>query len=943
MKSNYLKKPFIIVPALLVLLFLAGLIGTPYLIDMGLERWLASQGPEIGQVENIDFNPFSGRLAMDNLVVETKTGRTLNVSHAELTFSWKQLFKKQLYLKELVLQDTFLVIDRLEGTGFRVGGLILRELIGAKGKSDTPGWDVGIGRFVLQNARFDYDTPELTATYVVDRYTLTGLETWNKKKPVEMELVGRVNESPVHIRAEVKPLDEVKTWKGSIIFENGSLELISKVRGLQEYAPSGTINIDMQLDAQMQKDGAIIFDADGAVGLDKLQIQHEGYGLQQENIAWQGRISGKKTAGQVLAINFDGKLAGSGMALENSGKSLQQQLVAFNWDGKAGFSQQVEAKNSIFDAEGDVTLNILQIQHEGYGLQQENIAWQGSIAGSIAAGQQLALEVDGQLTGKNLSLDSRVNSLQLLLGAFNWQGKAGLSQMEDSLGVTMESELNGDDALVNDEQNNVRLLGLEKFSIAGIEIAGLDDIRVSRVDLQNMRLVEKKKSAVQEAKKGVAPLLQTASVAISTTRLAAGNDLSIGDIKLQDLEAFVLRDKEGKWQLVPSLPGGRQEAALQQAVKEDAEIVAREAGPIKIRLDNLEVGGKSSVRFEDESLRQPFRTIFHIRELQVADINTAEALTPARFILKGQVSDYGTVAFDGAVKPAENPLTLDLKGKIGALDMPPFTSYTGRTIGYNVTSGQMDADIIMKIDKGKLDGDFALRMRNLKMVRLATDKVPEIDNQLDVPLETALSMLRDKKDEIKIDLKLQGDITKPEFGIQDAINQALATAMKFAAVNYLKYTLQPFGTYIALAEVVGKAGKEMAKVRLDPITFPAAEIVLDETAIQYLTKVKEVLTNRPKLRIELCGKAVVKDRVVLLERLQAAKKKEEEKGGKAGTSAEEIAVSDEILLDFAKQRAELVKESLVKEHGIAHERIYLCLPDIDETPEKSPYVELLLD
>jgi hypothetical protein len=104
-----------------------------------------------------------------------------------------------------------------------------------------------------------------------------------------------------------------------------------------------------------------------------------------------------------------------------------------------------------------------------------------------------------------------------------------------------------------------------------------------------------------------------------------------------------------------------------------------------------------------------------------------------------------------------------------------------------------------------------------------------------------------------------------------------------------------------------------------------------------------VLTNRPKLRIELCGKAVVKDRVVLLERLQAAKKKEEEKGGKPGTPAEEIAVSDEILLDFAKQRAELVKESLVKEHGIAHERIYLCLPDIDETPEKSPYVELLLD
>ena len=65
MKYDFFKKPLIIVPALIVVLFLAGLIGTPYLIDMGIERWISSRGPEIGKVENIDFNPFSGRLSMD--------------------------------------------------------------------------------------------------------------------------------------------------------------------------------------------------------------------------------------------------------------------------------------------------------------------------------------------------------------------------------------------------------------------------------------------------------------------------------------------------------------------------------------------------------------------------------------------------------------------------------------------------------------------------------------------------------------------------------------------------------------------------------------------------------------------------------------------------------------------------------------------------------------
>jgi hypothetical protein len=76
MKFDFFKKTLIITLALIVGFFLAVLIGTPYLIDMGLERWIASQGPEIGKVDNIDFNPFSGRLSMDNLVVETKGGRT---------------------------------------------------------------------------------------------------------------------------------------------------------------------------------------------------------------------------------------------------------------------------------------------------------------------------------------------------------------------------------------------------------------------------------------------------------------------------------------------------------------------------------------------------------------------------------------------------------------------------------------------------------------------------------------------------------------------------------------------------------------------------------------------------------------------------------------------------------------------------------------------------
>jgi hypothetical protein len=133
-------------------------------------------------------------------------------------------------------------------------------------------------------------------------------------------------------------------------------------------------------------------------------------------------------------------------------------------------------------------------------------------------------------------------------------------------------------------------------------------------------------------------------------------------------------------------------------------------------------------------------------------------------------------------------------------------------------------------------------------------------------------------------------------------------------------------------------------IQLDPVQFRAAEISLDETAKQYLEKIAVILNDRPKLKLEVCGKAVGKDRAVLLEkRTQAKKDAEQKKGAPIEVSEKDMTVPDTVLEDFARERAKLVKDALVNDHGISHDKIFLCLPAIDETPDKSPSVELFLD
>ncbi|MBW2501940.1 MAG: hypothetical protein JRD39_03265 [Deltaproteobacteria bacterium] len=90
--------------------------------------------------------------------------------------------------------------------------------------------------------------------------------------------------------------------------------------------------------------------------------------------------------------------------------------------------------------------------------------------------------------------------------------------------------------------------------------------------------------------------------------------------------------------------------------------------------------------------------------------------------------------------------------------------------------------------------------------------------------------------------------------------------------------------------------------------------------------------------------AAAKDRTALVGQVAAAREKEAGKNGrKGGAAAEEIVISDERLHELAAERAKLAKEAMITKHAIAHERIFLCHPEIDADPAGEPRVALRLD
>ena len=620
-----------------------------------------------------------------------------------------------------------------------------------------------------------------------------------------------------------------------------------------------------------------------------------------------------------------------------------------------------------FSTEGDISIGALQLTNGDMAFTDEKASWHGTISGNKPPVEGYTLSGEGKISLTSLGASLPSQSMSVQTKDLQWQGSVNYEVQKDSRDVTMKANLAGAGVTVGDTARNINLVDLQDVAVNTIDIQSLNDMSVAEIVLQKLAVFSR--GAIETAEQEAHPnaLLQADKVNVKDISYKDLTVLAASELSMNSFQAYLLHQKAGGWYLLdtassqdtPSVEPEKPAAEPKPVVESEtpaqkpepvaeAERSSKEHDPagtqFHFRLGQLHVESESRFKFIDESPSKPFQLELHIEEFLLADIDSTDTAKPMQIKVYGKAGDYSKISINGTLLPFAKPISVNTKGEITALRMPPLSSYSGQYMGYNITRGQLDAEINTNIDKGNLDGNADLHMRNLEVAKVDPEKEPEIDAQMKNSLESNLNMLRDKNDVVNLDIKLQGNIANPQFNFQDAINQAIVKAMTFGTLSYVKYALQPFGAVIAVAEMASKAGKKTAKIQLDPVQFGAAEISLDENAKQYLEKVAFILNERPKAKLEGCGKAVESDRKALRDQREAVQQESEKKAAvpqKAGTAVG--AIPDAVLLDFARERAKLVKDALVNDHGISHDRIFLCQPAIDETPEKGPSVELFLD
>jgi len=435
------------------------------------------------------------------------------------------------------------------------------------------------------------------------------------------------------------------------------------------------------------------------------------------------------------------------------------------------------------------------------------------------------------------------------------------------------------------------------------------------------------------------PLFESGATNINGIHISQAPDVAIDSIQFTSIKVQLAKTKDGTLQL-PSSDNKQPKSQTDSATKQAEDKVSQ---PPKIKLKHLQIGGDSVVAFKDNSVSPPFNLNLQVSELALEGMDSMQPEHPTAFNMSGKFDKFSSISLKGDLFPFSQKPSLDLTGNITSFELPPLSSYTVSTLGHILESGQLKAELNIKIDKGVIDSKNTLKINQLKLKPGDPEKMAKFDQGLSMPLDSALSLLRDKDDNIQLKLPISGNIKSPDFNIADAINQSLSTAMKFAAMSYIKLALQPFGALVSIYQVANSAGKMVSAVRLDPVSFPPGESQLNEEAKAYLKNTSKLMATRPKLNIKICGKATTLELISILKnQKQEPAQKDPDVIKDKKDSGVLTAEHEELLSVLARARSIAIKDYLVTNGGINAERLFICHPAIDREKTASPRAELIV-
>jgi hypothetical protein len=199
--------------------------------------------------------------------------------------------------------------------------------------------------------------------------------------------------------------------------------------------------------------------------------------------------------------------------------------------------------------------------------------------------------------------------------------------------------------------------------------------------------------------------------------------------------------------------------------------------------------------------------------------------------LHGRAAKTARVEISGQFNPTAQPLAMNIRARATDLELAPLSPYAGKYAGYAIERGKLSMDLSYLITpEGRLEA------KNQVIVnQLTFGERVDSASATSLPVLLAVSLLKDSRGVIDINLPISGSLKDPQFSIGALVVKVI--------VNVLTKALTaPFSL------LFGSSEQDLSVVGFTPGTA-----VLSASGAAALDQVAQALADRPALKMTVTG------------------------------------------------------------------------------------------
>jgi hypothetical protein len=324
-------------------------------------------------------------------------------------------------------------------------------------------------------------------------------------------------------------------------------------------------------------------------------------------------------------------------------------------------------------------------------------------------------------------------------------------------------------------------------------------------------------------------------------------DANLGRIALKDFYGRIIINPDGKLNLAgimrheagaearslttPEAAGAPKPAAVAAAAASTPSPASSATAPRpKLRWQQIQLT-KGRIDFTDNFIKPNYSA--HLTQIE-GDVSAVSSVKPEPATIKiaGAVDDAAPLLITGQIHPLGPQLFTDIQGSAKGIELTRLTPYASRYAGYAIEKGTLSVTVHYKVDGGKLEASNQIFLDQLTF----GDKTDSPD-ATKLPVLFAVSLLKNSKGEIDINLPISGSLDDPEFSVGGIIWRVIVNLIT-------KAVTAPF------ALLSGGGTEELGLVAFEP-----GSADLTPVAQQRLDTLATKLIDRPSLKLAATGRA----------------------------------------------------------------------------------------